>query len=107
MGHQRLPCPGLPLQTHDLTGPWTTEDAYMEQAEVVNILDGPNERQNLSPRDHGPFSRLGLRHGHVFSRVLGQKLLLLGHVGNHRVLVKQRRTVACEYSLSTMPFSQT
>jgi hypothetical protein len=70
------------LQSHDFASAQPAENAYVQQAQIMHILDCPNQRQYLFPCHHGSLNRLGLRHGHVFSGVFGQVLLLLGHMGD-------------------------
>jgi hypothetical protein len=105
--HERLSGPGLPLQSHDFAGAQSAENADVQQAQIVHILDGPNQRQYLFPRHHGPINRLGLRHGHVFSGIFGQIFLLLGHVGNRAHVGETVANHGLRIALSAIPFSQT
>jgi hypothetical protein len=60
--------PRLPLQPHDLAGARTTEDTDLKETEIVQVLNGIDQAQNLVLRHHRFFNWLGLRHRHVFSR---------------------------------------
>jgi hypothetical protein len=60
----------------------TAEDANVEQAEVVQVLDRSEQLQNLVAAYHRLVHRHGQRQDHVFGRVLHQKLLLPRKVQN-------------------------
>ena len=50
--------------------------------QIMEIRDGPEQRENLLHAHHRLLDRLGQRHGHIFSRILHQKLLLSGQMSD-------------------------
>jgi hypothetical protein len=69
------------LQTHGLAGARPAESTDQHQAEIVQVGDGPEKRETLLQAHYRLLGQFGQRHGHIFSGVLGQKLLLPGQMG--------------------------
>ena len=97
VGNQGCAGPRFPLQSKHFAGTRSTEHADVHQAQVMQVFDSSDERQNLLLRHQRFLDWLSLRHACILCRILLQEVELLGHaaygthvyeaVTNHRIRV--------------------